>query len=82
MQASQYCWLDHKRSPLGSVLFCFLNFLIYFYMAFLSAFPCTPDLRYHLPDFFLHNFLFSHDGKPEDVLNPKKKQLEKITPVC
>lgn len=22
------------------------------------------------------------DGKPEDVLNPKKKQLEKITPVC
>ncbi|EOY20095.1 OB-fold nucleic acid binding domain-containing protein isoform 6 [Theobroma cacao] len=22
------------------------------------------------------------DGKPDDVLNPKKKQLEKITPVC
>ena len=22
------------------------------------------------------------EGKPEDVLNPKKKQLEKITPVC
>ena len=25
---------------------------------------------------------FRIDGKPEDVLNPKKKQLEKITPVC
>ena len=23
-----------------------------------------------------------NEGKPEDVLNPKKKQLEKITPVC
>lgn len=23
---------------------------------------------------------FRHEGKPEDVLNPKKKQLEKITP--
>lgn len=29
-----------------------------------------------------HIFLLSRiDGKPEDVLNPKKKQLEKITPV-
>lgn len=27
-------------------------------------------------------FLSRIDGKPEDVLNPKKKQLEKITPVC
>lgn len=27
-------------------------------------------------------FLYRIDGKPEDVLNPKKKQLEKITPVC
>ena len=26
--------------------------------------------------------LSRYDGKPEDVLNPKKKQLEKITPVC
>ncbi|KAM0950558.1 putative methionine--tRNA ligase [Dioscorea sansibarensis] len=25
-------------------------------------------------------FVAGHDGKPEDVLNPKKKQLEKITP--
>lgn len=25
---------------------------------------------------------FRIDGKPEDVLNPKKKQLDKITPVC
>lgn len=24
---------------------------------------------------------YRHDGKPEDVLNPKKKQLDKITPV-
>lgn len=27
-------------------------------------------------------FSFRIDGKPEDVLNPKRKQLEKITPVC
>ena len=27
------------------------------------------------------NVLLRIDGKPEDVLNPKKKQLEKITPV-
>lgn len=27
-------------------------------------------------------FQFRYEGKPEDVLNPKKKQLEKITPVC
>lgn len=26
-------------------------------------------------------FLDRYDGKPEDVLNPKKKQLDKITPV-
>lgn len=26
-------------------------------------------------------FAYRFDGKPEDVLNPKKKQLDKITPV-
>jgi aminoacyl tRNA synthase complex-interacting multifunctional protein 1 len=26
------------------------------------------------------SFTYRFDGKPEDVLNPKKKQLDKITP--
>jgi|APAra0007618328_1042625.scaffolds.fasta_scaffold09537_2 hypothetical protein len=30
----------------------------------------------------LSKCLYRIEGKPEDVLNPKKKQLEKITPVC
>lgn len=61
----------------------FLVFVCYdFPKIFVDLSGCFFDIYDLIINYTWKNDEPRIDGKPEEVLNPKKKQLDKITPVC